>query len=125
MVAAVGVPDVSHLPSAVRRSEPAETTVLSCIWPRTSMTMAPAASPTDFMVMAENQYGSMAPMLGEGCGCKEMGGGGGGGIGGPGASVKARKAKAHTPPTHSRKAKVSGSSTLTPPLISKRTTRAP
>ena len=28
---------------------------------RTSSTMAPAASPTDFMVSALNQYGSMAP----------------------------------------------------------------
>lgn len=30
-------------------------------WRRTSSTMASAALPTDFIVMALNQYGSMAP----------------------------------------------------------------
>ena len=44
------------LPRPVSRSDPAGTIVSSFICERTSMTMAPAASPTDFMVMAENQY---------------------------------------------------------------------
>mmetsp|Transcript_55567 Transcript_55567/g.126327 ORF Transcript_55567/g.126327 Transcript_55567/m.126327 type:complete len:290 (+) Transcript_55567:2-871(+) len=52
-------------------SRPAATTSLGAVpamrressanWRFTSVTMAPAASPTDFIVMALNQYGSMAP----------------------------------------------------------------
>jgi len=53
-------------PNAVRRSLPSPgeffTGVSSLICDVTSTTIAPAASPTDFMVMAENQYGIMAPI---------------------------------------------------------------